>query len=222
VKRRIAIKHIGAGLSAGLVLPWLVGCKDEEVNPEIRYDGVVGVIGAGAAGLFAADYLLKKGIKVEILEASERIGGRIRVLRSYDTHGPGLWFNENAKLSSDFPIELGADRILGENSIWAKFVNQQQYTTFGLPGNTNDLFLVNGSVLDYATASAIPDFQNAEALANNIPSLTGSGNTVQQTIQGSGIDSALERMDREYLWNVQQSPGYPWNCRSGRPSRKNR
>jgi monoamine oxidase len=202
VKRRIAIKHIGAGLSAGLVLPWLTSCKDEEVKPEIQYDGVVGVIGAGAAGLFAADYLLNKGIKVEILEASERIGGRIRVLRSYDTLGPGLWFNENARLSSDFPVELGADRILGDNSIWAKFVNQQQYTTFGLPGNTNDLFLINGAVLDYAAASAIPEFQNAEALANNIPSLTGSGNSVQQTVQSSGISSAYYNTMNGWIGNT--------------------
>jgi monoamine oxidase len=201
VKRRNALKHIGAGLSAGFILPWLTSCKDEEIGPEIRYDGVIGVIGAGAAGLFAADYLLNKGIKVEIFEASARIGGRVRVLRSYDTIGDGLWFNPNSNLSSDFPVELGADRILGQNSIWSKFINQQKYSTFPLSANTNDLFWVNNALLDYPTASAIPGFQGAESFVAGIPSQAGSALTVQQSAEGAGIAPAFHNIVNGWVGN---------------------
>jgi monoamine oxidase len=201
VKRRRALKHIGAGLSAGLVIPWLASCKDDEVGPEIKYDGVVGIIGAGAAGLFAADYLMTKGIRVEILEASERIGGRIRTLRAYDTIGPGLWYNPNAKLSSDFPTELGADRILGENSIWSKFVNQQKYATFPLPANETDVFWINDAILNFDAASTTPGFTEAQNFAANILAMTGSAGTVQGVAQSSGVDASYHNILNGWIGN---------------------
>ena len=37
----------------------------------------VGVVGAGMAGLRCAEVLIKKGVKVTILEGRDRIGGRV-------------------------------------------------------------------------------------------------------------------------------------------------
>lgn len=37
----------------------------------------IGIIGAGISGLRAADVLIQKGFKVTILEARDRIGGRV-------------------------------------------------------------------------------------------------------------------------------------------------
>ncbi len=188
MKRRHALRHIGAGLSAGFVLPWLTSCKDDEVNPAIKYDGTVGIIGAGAAGLFAGDYLIDKGIKVEILEASERIGGRIRTLRSYDAFGPGLWYNKRTNLSNDFPTELGADRILGkDNSIWYKFVSQQKYDNFVVPPKTNDRYWINNALIDYPTASTDASFQSAENFVNAIPSNVGASGTVEEYVSALGL-----------------------------------
>lgn len=56
------------------------------------------IIGAGAAGLTAARELDAAGIGVTILEARDRIGGRILTVR--DAHTPS-------------PIELGAEFIHG-------------------------------------------------------------------------------------------------------------
>src|SRR5688572_2182458 len=110
MKRRTALRNIGLGLSAGLVLPpWLSSCSPEDPGPEIQYDGTIAIIGAGAAGLYVADILQSKGLKVVIYEASDRVGGRIRSIRQFD---------ENP-LSNSYPIELGAERVLGEDSIWA-------------------------------------------------------------------------------------------------------
>jgi monoamine oxidase len=57
------------------------------------------VIGAGAAGLMAAAELLQGGLQVTLLEARDRIGGRI-----WTRHEPGV----------GVPIELGAEFIHGE------------------------------------------------------------------------------------------------------------
>ena len=57
------------------------------------------IIGAGAAGLAAADALSRAGRSVIVLEARERVGGRCWTRRM-----PGL----------DAPVELGAEFIHGE------------------------------------------------------------------------------------------------------------
>jgi monoamine oxidase len=59
----------------------------------------VAVIGAGAAGLCAAAELCRSGCSVVLLEARERIGGRI------DTHRAA---------ALPYPVELGAEFIHGE------------------------------------------------------------------------------------------------------------
>jgi flavin-dependent amine oxidoreductase len=62
------------------------------------------VVGAGAAGLTAARDLGTAGLKVYVIEARDRIGGRI-----YTLHDSSV----------EVPIELGADFIHGQPSeIW--------------------------------------------------------------------------------------------------------
>ncbi len=56
------------------------------------------VIGAGMAGLAAARDLVDAGHKVIVLEARERIGGRVYTNRTF----------------SDVPVEFGAEFIHGE------------------------------------------------------------------------------------------------------------
>src|SRR5205814_8765749 len=56
------------------------------------------VLGAGAAGLAAAQELSQAGLRVSVIEARDRIGGRI-----FTQHVPG----------HPLPIELGAEFIHG-------------------------------------------------------------------------------------------------------------
>jgi monoamine oxidase len=66
--------------------------------------GDVIVVGAGVAGLAAAVELSRAGLKVILLEARDRIGGRILTV-----HPPSL----------NFPVELGAEFIHGlADEIW--------------------------------------------------------------------------------------------------------
>lgn len=64
-------------------------CKDEDItNPT---DKTVLIIGAGISGLAAAKKLKEKGFTVIVLEAQEKIGGRLRTVRSM-----GIAFDEGA------------------------------------------------------------------------------------------------------------------------------
>src|SRR4051812_25919721 len=65
-----------------------------------EHDADVIIIGAGVAGLACAEVLSEAGISVLILEARDRIGGRI--LTHYDE-------------KNSFPIELGAEFVHGEH-----------------------------------------------------------------------------------------------------------
>src|SRR4051794_32586139 len=69
----------------------------DPMNPRNQFD--VAIVGAGAAGLAAASVLHQSGLRIIVLEARERLGGRICTYRA-----PGL----------AVPIELGAEFIHGE------------------------------------------------------------------------------------------------------------
>jgi len=103
------------------------------------------VIGAGAAGLWAAQLLMDKGFTVTILEASSRYGGRI--LSETETAGGGL---------ADFPIELGAEEIHGSSSVLfamcadanAAFVDAVSADWFWMADGDGDVRLRDESVLE--------------------------------------------------------------------------
>lgn len=50
----------------------------------------VGIVGAGISGLRCADILLQNGAKVTILEARDRIGGRVSRRFAVVRHAPML------------------------------------------------------------------------------------------------------------------------------------
>ncbi|WP_020527179.1 flavin monoamine oxidase family protein [Flexithrix dorotheae] len=64
------------------------------------------IVGAGISGLYCAYMLKSQGFKVQILEASSQIGGRIKSLTNF----------------CDLPIELGAEFIHGKNSTLFNFL----------------------------------------------------------------------------------------------------
>src|ERR1700754_4939224 len=89
------------------------------------------IVGAGAAGLYAARELSKKGYQIIITEANNRVGGRIHTLSPEN-------FNQNVESGAEFihgklPITLkllreaniGYERVTGEmyhvkNGEWSK------------------------------------------------------------------------------------------------------
>jgi len=78
--------------------------------PRPQNSAKIVIIGAGIAGLYAAYLAERLGFEVEILEASDRYGGRILPLNDF----------------ADFPIELGAEEIHGDNSIWFQLLEHHK------------------------------------------------------------------------------------------------
>jgi len=75
------------------------------------------IIGAGAAGLAAAQRLLKAGVNVMVLEARDRVGGRIHTLHA----------------SWPSPVEAGPEFIHGESKEFQSLMTSSGVTTQELP-----------------------------------------------------------------------------------------
>jgi len=201
VNRRALLKNLGFSLSAGLVLPPLLSaCQGEDPAPKTDYQGTVAIIGAGAAGLYAADILKAKGINVVILEASDRIGGRVRTLKSTDKSSPSLIFNSQTEMGSDFPNELGASFVKGADSAWGKFVQQLKITTVNVPVTAIDNYVVDGLIKTTADLASDADFIAAKNFYTNLASQSGSG-TVQAAIEGAGINSRMHAILNAWIGN---------------------
>jgi monoamine oxidase len=79
----------------------------------------VAVVGAGVAGLAAARELRRRGLKVVVLEARDRIGGRVHTLR--DSRLP-------------LPVELGAEFVHGAAQVTHRLLAEAGLTTYDLGG----------------------------------------------------------------------------------------
>ncbi|MGN6393793.1 MAG: FAD-dependent oxidoreductase, partial [Gemmatimonadales bacterium] len=76
------------------------------------------VVGAGMAGLAAAERLAARGRHVVIVEARDRIGGRI-----HTAHDPEL----------DFPVELGAEFVHGRPAELVALIEALGLTLVAVP-----------------------------------------------------------------------------------------
>ena len=109
--RKDFIKNSGL-ISLGLLLPSTLwsSCRRDSLLDELRYDGKVLIIGAGAAGLYAGYILKSRGIAFQIVEAGDRIGGRLAKLEGF----------------ADYPLDLGAQWLHGKNSIVGDLIAKTQ------------------------------------------------------------------------------------------------
>lgn len=189
MKRREALKTLGFGMSATALLPWLSSCTDKDTGPEIRYDGVVGIVGAGVAGLFAAEILASKGIKVRIFEASDKIGGRIRSIKIFDDY----------PIVADFPVELGADQVIGTNSIWGEFMQQMKVPLINVGNVSDDAYILDGLFKAQADVLADGDFAALDAFrSTSLPSYTGVANV----LDASGAAMRVQGIANSWLGNL--------------------
>lgn len=198
MKRRKALQTIGWGLSGATMLPSLItSCAPKDPGPEIVYSGSVAIIGAGAAGMYAADILHSKGIKVAIYEAGTQIGGRVRSLRNQTSDlYPDLPF-----MSSDFPIELGAQMIIGSDSTMGKVFQVQNLRTTEFPPASTS-YVIDNLVKSQAEWGSDPDFVAAMNFRNNLRTQAGSTQTAQQAIAAAGINSRVYGMLNGQIGNT--------------------
>jgi monoamine oxidase len=133
-------------LSLPLAMPFLKWTSRPASAPvsssQIHYDTIV--IGAGAAGLAAARTLQAAGKSVLILEARDRIGGRINTNYSFAPH----------------PIECGAEYLQGEKILTWNWVNRYRLGT--LPAFAQDeqqLMYIDRKLLPFSSWSKIPGIE---------------------------------------------------------------
>jgi monoamine oxidase len=191
VKRRQAIKNLGLGVTAGLALPWISSCSDDETGPEVQYDGVVGIIGAGAAGLAVADYLMAKGVQVKIFEASNRIGGRLVAIKKADPIYDQL-------AAENFPVELGADRFFGTDSEFGKMIKLLRSPVLDFrqpPVSAQDYYIINNQYKSLADIQADgtlnADFTTLLNFKNNFAGYSGGGSVADASPASTQLDGVL-------------------------------
>ena len=114
-----------------------------------EFQGNVIFVGAGASGLAAAKKLEAEGISYQILEATDKLGGRIHK-------------NENF---ADFPIDLGAEWIHEDKSILNYLIDQ--------PGNEPNVETILYQPMNVQLAvgniiSQIPNEEMVDYYANYI------------------------------------------------------
>jgi len=138
------------------------------------------VIGAGAAGLAAAQDLQKAKHQVIVLEAQHRVGGRIRTDRSF----------------AEVPIELGAEFIHSSQvptyplpqqfGLRTIYFNQQKDTLVRLPdGNLHTIAEVGSKVLGYNNIRMVdwPQALGEESLAEYLQRNQLAGQKIPYKLQ---------------------------------------
>ncbi|MEZ4805602.1 MAG: NAD(P)/FAD-dependent oxidoreductase [Bacteroidia bacterium] len=127
LSRRHFLKNTVLAIPAYSLAGFLLSsCGKQIISP--RQNGKkIGIIGAGIAGLQAAKNLYEQQYEVEIIEASDRIGGRI--------------FTDSDKMQG-FHVELGADSVYGEQNKWFQLL--QGYTSIETTNHSPATYFING------------------------------------------------------------------------------
>ncbi|WP_310719021.1 flavin monoamine oxidase family protein [Streptomyces lydicus] len=145
--RRRFLQSAGLGLPGLAALTSLSACKvsPAEANTSASSDSArVIVVGAGISGLAAARHLADQGQDVVILEARNRIGGRISTSEKW----------------AGVPLDLGASWIHGidSNPIAALAAKAKARTVVTDPDSSTD-YLTDGTEVEGAQAKAIAGWQ---------------------------------------------------------------
>ena len=147
------------------------------------FKGDVIIIGAGAAGMYAAYLLAQQGIHVRLLEASDRYGGRVKSLNDF----------------ADFPIELGAEEIHGERSLWYDMVLASGAKFITAP--SDDYFYFNGSLKTEAEAITNTFFNLMRTMIDNVETYSGSDVSAETYGQLSGLNNNVSHLYNALLAN---------------------
>lgn len=176
MKRRKFIKDTLTGLPIILVTPTLLascGKDDDDIKPNGK---TVIVIGAGISGLAAAKKLKQKGFTVIVLEAQEKVGGRLRTDRTLG-----------------IPFDEGASWIHGPNgNPITNLASQSGANTFLTDDDNVIVYDVNGSAYsDSVLTSTENQFDNAVEAVQNAGTLTQNFETVFNSLYPSQATNRL-------------------------------
>ncbi|MEN9333443.1 MAG: hypothetical protein RLY35_623 [Bacteroidota bacterium] len=157
---------------------WLTACKKYPL-PDKNFNGTVGVIGAGVAGLYAAYLLKQQGYTVQVLEASDRIGGRVHSISDI----------------ADLPIEWGASVIKGQNHLLYALMknNGAQF----LSDEIQDYAIVNGYWTSKAAMAENPDVQHLDEIISGLKTYDGADMNANLYAENQGVFNGTR-----HIWNA--------------------
>ena len=174
MRRRDAIRKLSVAVPGAMVLPGLISCDPKDSTEGLQ--GKVVVVGAGAAGMYAAHLLHNDGIEVEVVEAAATHGGRIRYLEDF----------------TDFPLELGADEIFGNDNVWYNVIQSAGVTIKErTPRRYYVLDELLGTEEDFQTDV---DFLIAQGFIRELPNYQGPDVTIQSAINTGGIKGRVHHI----------------------------
>jgi len=123
------------------------------------------IIGAGVAGLCAADALREAGVEALILEAGDRPGGRVRTLEGF----------------ADFPIEIGAEEVHGPDNEVQKLVKKAGASTLQ-HFTSDDLIRLDGRLQSLDQAEHDPDVHAAFEFIDSLGAYQGDHITAEECL----------------------------------------
>lgn len=112
-RRDFILKNGKIGLGA-ILLPQLLASCSKEIFDDFNYPGKVVIVGAGVAGLYAGYLLQENGIDFTILEAADKVGGRMGKQEGF----------------AAFPIDTGAQWLHSTFSILGNLVKSTNTAIF--------------------------------------------------------------------------------------------
>ena len=173
MKRREILQKLAYTVPAGMIFPSLLNsCAPQDPPLKPVYDGNVIIIGAGAAGLHAAQLIKNQNVDVKILEASNLFGGRVKINNDF----------------FDFPLEQGADYIYGNSNPWYNGIVDTGVSVVEIPKNA--AYVMDGEAKLDAELSSTPvdiDYQNAQSFIANIKNYNGPDLTLQNAVVSGQI-----------------------------------
>ena len=176
MQRRKFLKDTITGLPFLFLTPTLLascGKEDENINPNGK---TVVVIGGGISGLAAAKKLKEKGFTVIVLEAQEKVGGRMRTDRSL-----GVAFDE------------GASWIHGPNgNPITNLASQSGANTFLTSDDSVEVFDTNGTAYsDTLLTNSENQFKSSLNAVRNAGTQTQSFQTVFNSLYPAQVNDRL-------------------------------
>ncbi len=173
MKRREILQKLALTVPAGLMFPSLFNScapKDPPLLPV--YDGNVIIIGAGVAGLEAAQLIKNQNVSVQILEASDLFGGRVKVNHDF----------------FDFPLEQGADYVYGNNNPWYNRIVERGISLEEIPKHASFVMDGNPDFEEDLIAKGDTDFINAQNFIGNLKNYSGPDLTLQNAVVSAQIE----------------------------------